>query len=269
MKKPIQKDMWTEWLYFRRNKSYGSFVERKRIPKREFLGLLISVITLILLYGSPLLIYKYRYSIDKDAIKVEQMTVVSYSQLMQPPPIEMIPQQQPILELPPEVSTVKFVKPEVKKDEEVKEESYIPTQEEFQKANPGTETSKSIDSVIIDQQKATPKVETDDNTVFTLVEVKPEFPGGRAALMKYLAENIRYPRLARELNIQGTVIIQFTVDRNGMIRDVAVARGIGGGCDEEAVRVVENMPPWTPGRQNDRPVNVRYSLPIRFELREY
>lgn len=269
MKSPEQKESWTEWLYYRRNKSYGSFVERTKIWKREWLGFLISATSVILLYYSPLLIFKYRYLKDRDAIKVEQITVVSYSQLLQPPPIEMIPQQQPILEQHIEVSTVKFVKPEVKKDEEVKEETYIPSQEEFQKANPGMETTKGIDSVIIDQQTTPSKADIDDNTIFTVVEIKPEFPGGRAALLKYLADNLRYPRLARELNIQGTVIIQFTVDRSGQIRDVTVARGIGGGCDEEAIRVVENMPAWTPGRQNNRPVNVRYSLPIRFELREY
>lgn len=267
MKEQHEIRQWDEWLYYRRNRLYGSFVERKKIIKRQWLGLAVSCIVIIAVYGSPLLVYLYKNAREKDAIKVEQMTVVSYSQLLQPPPIEMITQPQQTIEKKPEVATVKFIKPEIKRDEEVVEDTYIPTQEEFQAANPGTETTAGIDSIVIDQQHTRIK-EEEENTVFAIVEIKPEFPGGRAALMKYLSDNIRYPQIARELNIQGVVIVQFTVDRNGQIRDVEVARGIGGGCDEEAARVVEQMPAWTPGRQNNRPVNVRYTLPIRFALKD-
>ncbi|GCD78092.1 cell envelope biogenesis protein TonB [Thermaurantimonas aggregans] len=268
MKLPDELKQWEEWLYYRRNKLYGSFVERHKIWKREWIGLFVSGVLILAIYGSPLLVYKIKSAREKDAIKVEQLTVVSYSQLLQPPPIEMVNQPQQTIEKPAEVSTIKFVKPEIKKDEEVREETYVPTQEEFQKANPGTETVKGIDSVVIDQQNVKVKEDESENVLFAVVEIKPEFPGGREALMRYLAENIKYPQIARELNIQGVVIVQFTVDKSGQIRDVEIARGIGGGCDEEALRVVKNMPAWSPGRQNNRPVNVRYALPIRFALKD-
>ena len=102
--------------------------------------------------------------------------------------------------------------------------------------------------------------------VFTFVEQKPLFPGGEAALFKYLGENIKYPSLARESGTEGKVFIQFVVNKDGSISDAKVVRGIGGGCDEEALRVVREMPKWEPGRQNGQSVRVQYSLPVVFKL---
>ncbi len=102
--------------------------------------------------------------------------------------------------------------------------------------------------------------------IFIVVEQMPSFPGGQAALMKYLAEHIKYPELAKESGIQGRVFINFVVEPNGKIDHVKVLRGIGGGCDEEAVRVVKSMPKWIPGRQRGKPVRVSFNLPIKFTL---
>jgi len=105
-----------------------------------------------------------------------------------------------------------------------------------------------------------------ETEVFLVVEEAPEFPGGQEALMTYLANNIKYPQLARESNIQGTVYIDFIVEANGSVSNVKVKRGIGGGCDEEAMRVVQDMPVWKPGKQRSKPVRVQYNLPVRFIL---
>ncbi|HBG71911.1 MAG: hypothetical protein A2W93_05010 [Bacteroidetes bacterium GWF2_43_63] len=102
--------------------------------------------------------------------------------------------------------------------------------------------------------------------IFTIVEEQPGFPGGESSLMDYLRNNIKYPQLARESNIQGTVFVTFVVEPNGAISNVKILRGIGGGCDEEATRVVKNMPSWTPGKQRGKPVRVQFNLPIRFIL---
>jgi protein TonB len=102
--------------------------------------------------------------------------------------------------------------------------------------------------------------------IFMVVESMPEPPGGIAALYKYLGENIKYPQMAKESGIQGTVYVTFVVERDGSITDVRVLRGIGGGCDEEAIRVVKNMPKWTPGKQRGKPVRVQYNLPVKFIL---
>ncbi|HRY33983.1 MAG TPA: energy transducer TonB [Bacteroidales bacterium] len=108
---------------------------------------------------------------------------------------------------------------------------------------------------------------TDDApAVFYLVEEMPSFPGGQDSLQAYLNRHIQYPLQAREANISGTVQLSFVVDRKGRIRDITVLKGIGMGCDEEAVRVVKNMPRWHAGKQAGKTVDVRFTLPVRFEL---
>lgn len=102
--------------------------------------------------------------------------------------------------------------------------------------------------------------------IFTVVEDQPSFPGGDEARIRFLQENIRYPQMARESGIQGTVYVTFVVERNGSVTDVRVMRGIGGGCDEEAVRVIKAMPKWIPGKQRGKPVRVQFNMPIKFTL---
>ena len=99
-----------------------------------------------------------------------------------------------------------------------------------------------------------------------VVEEQPQFPGGEQARMQYLADNISYPQKAREEGIQGTVYVTFVVEKDGSIADVRILRGIGGGCDEEAMEVVENMPDWKPGKQDGEPVRTQFNMPIRFTL---
>ncbi len=114
-----------------------------------------------------------------------------------------------------------------------------------------------------------PVVEPDNqNGVFNLVEKMPEFPGGQEAMVNYLGKNIKYPEAAIEAGIQGAVYVSFTVDADGAIRDAEVMRGIGGGCDEEALRVVNSMPLWEPGMQRGEAVKVKYRMPIRFRPRD-
>jgi len=108
--------------------------------------------------------------------------------------------------------------------------------------------------------------EVEDDVIFTVVEDQPEFPGGEEARQRFLEDNLRYPTMAREAGIQGTVFVTFVVETDGSVTDVRVLRGIGGGCDEEAVRVVQMMPRWEPGRQRGQPVRVQFNMPIRFRL---
>jgi TonB family protein len=106
----------------------------------------------------------------------------------------------------------------------------------------------------------------DFNPAFTVVETMPSYPGGMGELMKFLANNIKYPLQAKSNGIQGRVFINFTVEADGSISNVRVLRGIGGGCDEEAVRVIKKMPKWDPGIQKGERVRVSYNLPVKFTL---
>lgn len=108
---------------------------------------------------------------------------------------------------------------------------------------------------------------TGEEEIFVVVEEMPQFPGGDDALLRYLYSQLRYPSLALDSKIQGIVVIQFIIDEQGRIINPIVVRELGGGCDEEALRVVRGMPNWQPGKQRGRPVKVRYNLPIRFQLR--
>lgn len=105
-----------------------------------------------------------------------------------------------------------------------------------------------------------------EQEIFIVVEDPPSFPGGDEARIRYLSENIRYPQMARESGIQGTVFVTFVVERDGSVTDVRILRGIGGGCDEEAIRVIKSMPKWNAGKQRGRPVRVQFNMPIRFTL---
>jgi len=105
-----------------------------------------------------------------------------------------------------------------------------------------------------------------DRSILMHTEQQPEFPGGMDAMMEFLNKNLRYPNQAKENNIQGKVICGFTITEQGKIEDVTVQRGIGGGCDEEAVRVIKMMPYWKPAKQNGKAVNVHYNIPIAFKL---
>ena len=99
-----------------------------------------------------------------------------------------------------------------------------------------------------------------------VVEEMPAFPGGEAKLMEYVAKNVKYPQIARETGVQGRVYVNFVVEPDGSVSNVSVLRGIGGGCDEEAIRVVKSMPKWKPGKQRGKAVRVSYMLPVNFKL---
>jgi periplasmic protein TonB len=102
--------------------------------------------------------------------------------------------------------------------------------------------------------------------IFTVVEEAPSYPGGDESRIRFLQENIKYPQMARESGIQGTVYVTFVVEKSGRVTDVKVLRGIGGGCDEEAIRVIQAMPPWNAGKQRGKPVRVQFNMPIKFTL---
>ena len=105
-----------------------------------------------------------------------------------------------------------------------------------------------------------------NDKVLEKAEVMPEFPGGEQAMMKFVSENVQYPEEAKEKEISGRVLVGFIVEKDGSVNEVKIVRGIGGGCDEEAVRVVKAMPKWKPGKEKGKPVRVSYMMPFTFKL---
>ena len=129
-----------------------------------------------------------------------------------------------------------------------------------------TEDDKDVEVVIAAPVEA-PVEEEEEEVVFVVVETMPEFPGGQQALFKYLSENVKYPVIAQENGIQGRVICQFVVNKDGSIVDVEVVRSGGdASLDKEAVRVIKSMPKWKPGKQRGKAVRVKYTVPVNFRL---
>ena len=108
--------------------------------------------------------------------------------------------------------------------------------------------------------------EPEEEEIFMVVEDQPEFPGGTAALLEYLRKNIKYPAICRENNIQGRVLIQFIVNRDGTVVDPEVVRSVDPNLDREALRVISTMPKWKPGLQRGKPVRVKFTVPVNFKL---
>mgnify|MGYP000874302889 FL=1 len=142
------------------------------------------------------------------------------------------------------------------------------TQEDLSLFNPEIDPSAPIDLPPPPPPKpAEPTEDIHEPEYYISAEVMPTFPGGEEALIRYLISSIKYPSQAREANIQGIVYVDFIVEKDGSISNVSIRRGIGGGCDEEAVRVVKNMPSWSPGYQRTQPVRVQFNVPIKFTLK--
>lgn len=166
--------------------------------------------------------------------------MVEITQHEKPPPPPKPPQQTTIIEIvEDDVEIEDEIEIDIEADQETEIEEYVPIEEDD---------------------------EEEEAQIFTVVESMPGFPGGEAARIKYLNENIKYPQMARESGIQGRVFVTFVVEKDGKVTDVRVLRGIGGGCDEEAVRVIKNMPKWNAGKQRGKPVRVQFNMPILFKL---
>ena len=175
------------------------------------------------------------------------------------------------------MNTIKVTELQIVEDNEVKDEDKIISQDDIQATSTAigqtnfdqgtddhnvTETMKK--NIVVEQPAEKPKDKPEE--IFISVEQMPQFPGGEAALMKYLASHINYPPMAAENNIQGRVVVQFVVDKTGRVGEVKLARSVDKDLDNEAIRVCKSLPKFTPGRQNGQPVSVWYTLPVTFKL---
>ena len=131
------------------------------------------------------------------------------------------------------------------------------------------EINAEVDQAEVIEEYVPVEVEEDEvveQEIFQIVEEMPAYPGGDQKLMEFIAKGIKYPQIARETGIQGRVFVGFVVEPDGSVSNVKVLRGIGGGCDEEAMRVVKSMPKWKPGKQRGKAVRVSYMRPVNFKL---
>ena len=266
---------WVDLVFEGRNKAYGAYRLRKSTTKRNILAMVAVVILLVVAF----IILTVKNFVDEQRAKVAMTQVAELTNYDQPKKKAEVKQKK--VEVEPErvvervKSSIKFTAPVIKKDEEVKPDEELKTQDELMstKTAIGTFDVKGNDDANGEILKAKeviaepePPKHEEENKVFDIVEQQPLFPGGPAALMKYLSENTKYPVVAQDNGVQGRVTVQFVVEKDGSISDVHVLRGVDPSLDKEAVRVVKSMPRWTPGKQNGITVRVNYRVPVLFRL---
>lgn len=266
---------WVDLVFEGRNQAYGAYKLRKGTTKRN----IIAIIAVIVLLVIGFVILTVKNIVDEQRAKVAITQVTELTALNQPKKKAEVKQKK--VEVIPEKvvervkSSIKFTAPVIKKDEEVKPEDEIKTQDQLNESKTaiGTFDVKGNDDANGEVLKAKeviaqpePPKHEEESKVFDIVEQMPSFPGGPAALMKFLHDNIKYPVVAQENGVQGRVVVAFVVERDGSITDVHIARGVDPSLDKEAVRVVKSMPKWTPGKQNGSAVRVKFNVPVAFRL---
>ena len=265
---------WTDLVFEGRNQAYGAYKLRKGTTKRNVWSIIIVALAAVLLFLGLQL-----QKMAQANKTVENTQAVELARL-QDKKKEVKVEKKEIVRTEPEKvveqvkSSVKFTAPIIKKDEEVKEEDEIKL-EEVEKSTKaiGTFNVEGNDEVGGAVLKAKEEIKApeppkhvEETKIFTVVEQMPLFPGGDAALMAYLRDNIHYPTVAAENGVQGRVVVGFVVERDGSITDVNVLRSVDPSLDREAMRVVKGMPRWTPGKQNGSAVRVKYQVPVTFRL---
>ncbi|MFM2049381.1 MAG: hypothetical protein RI955_1929 [Bacteroidota bacterium] len=247
-----------------RNKIYGAYFLRRVYDKHVARGFIISFITFALCLAGPVIWKK----IFKDApIEKQKVSLVDLANIKPPPPVDpKTPPPPPPPPPPPLKATIKFTPPVIKKDEEVHEDP--PKQEEIQKVVISDKTQEGNKDGV-DQLEVDPGIgkEVDAKpTIFTFVEQMPAYPGGEDAMQEFLGSNIKYPARARENQTEGKVVLTFVVNETGAIGDIRILRDIGDGCGQAAVDAVKKMKNWVPGKQNGKPVQVQFTLPVQMSL---
>lgn len=260
---------WCNLVFDNRLKDYGAYELRKESSGRHRTAIIITIVLFISVFMIPKLIKSIIPEKKEVNVEVTSLTKIDLEKNKTNEP-------QPIVEQapPPEKikSTIKFTPPVIKEDSEVHDEDIMKTQEEVNDSKLSVSVadvkgnSNDADAVDLADLDTKSQVVEEEEKPFTVVEQMPEYPGGDAARVKFLQSNLHFPEMARETGITGTVFITFVVGRDGRLSNFKVLRGIGGGCDEEAIRVLKLMPPWIPGKQGGKNVPVQFNLPIKFTL---
>ena len=248
-----------EIIFEKRNKTYGAYILRKMYNRQVNKALLLSIGILIAGLAYPIV---RSYTAKGVGIHVwnEPGVVVITND---PPPEDLPELPKPLRDNSEIQRQVRFVTPDVV-DGEVPDDGGIFNQEILNQSSTSEPVDLKVEKYV---EKQLPVIE-DPETAPPLINVEemPSYPGGDSERLKFLSVHIQYPKDATENGIQGTIYFQFVVDTKGNITDVKILRGIGGGCDEEALKVIKMMPAWHPGKQNGRAVRVLFTMPVSFKI---
>ena len=271
---------WCDIIFDQKNKDFGAYVLRQKSDGRHNRSMIVVVIFIIIVWVLSLVVSKIQQAIAeaRPEDKIEQIvTTVDTAEEEEEEEEENNERyEEPEPEALPEeiLNTVKVTELLIAQDEDVSKEDEIKSADELKETttafgqtnfDQGTDDRNVVrehkNEVIVEE-----KTEVEEEQVFTAVEQMPRFPGGDEALMKYLSSHINYPTMAMENNIQGRVVVQFVVQKDGKIGEVKVVRSVDRDLDKEAVRVCKSLPDFIPGKMNGQAVAVWYTLPVSFKL---
>lgn len=247
-----------EIIFENRNKMYGAYMLRKKYSKNLNKAILISVLIFLSVISIPLIAsyFNEEYDVNNGLVAPEYIIDNVTNKIIEKLPElpKKMPEKTPTYQPPVVTNNEEEVSGELSELAEGATNGEIPIENSDLVIKPEDDTKKTV------------IVEPDDNSAPVYVEEMPEFPGGDEARIKFFSKNMIYPVIAKQTGIQGNVYLTFIVEKDGSISNIKILRGIGGGCDDEAVRVVKEMPKWKPGRQNGENVRVRCNMPISFVL---
>lgn len=208
-------------------------------------------IGLFLSIGLVVIAFEWKTYDDGEMIELTSSSMADH-EIIDIPPTEQLPPPPPKTLQQPNLVEVT--------EEEIIEEIEVNFDVEMTEQTVITPTEFNVETEDIEEEIA--------DEVFTIVEDQPTPAGGMQSFMQYLYEHIKYPAMAKRLGVEGKVFVEFIVGKDGKLTDVKVIRGIGGGCDEEAVRVIASSPAWNPGKQRGMPVRVKMVMPVHFVLEQ-
>ncbi len=244
-------------VFANRNKEYGAYDLRRRYSRTMTISMIIGLVIVLLAVIIPYIKAKNIAQIkarDANEIIAQMANDINQEEAAPPPP----PPPPPPTE---QQTVVKYVAPVIVDSVKPEDKSQLMTADDVSE----TVTDQQVVEVV-EQVKEEVEYEAPAE-VFVVVEEMPSFPGGDTELFKFIYDNIKYPELAKENNVQGKVILRFCVTYKGTVDQVSVVRSVDPSLDEEAVRVIKLLPLWKPGKQGGKPVNVWYSVPISFQLK--
>ena len=270
---------WCDLVFEGKNKDFGAYVIRTESTKRHNKAVLWTLIGTIIFGLVTFGFVKANQYLEEKRLaeQGEQKVVfIDMTNEADEPKQEIIEQKKPEVLQEEVLKTYTATELQIVEDKNVREEDEIVSQDERMQTDAfaGSVTNsegttnlnnfkEQINEVVIEEKEP---VADKPAEVFISVEQMPQFPGGDAALLKYLSSHINYPPMAAENNVQGRVVVQFVVDKTGKVGEVTVIRSVDKELDREAVRVCKSLPKFVPGRQNGQPVSVWYTLPVTFKL---
>lgn len=268
----LYKSEWLDLVFKNRNKTYGAYSLRSESSSITLRAFFIAAPIFILLFAGPMLYQRLHPEVLPQETTMTTVDLLPPAEL--PEPVkkkEEPPAPEPVVE---KVKTVKMVA-NIKVVERPVVEETMPDLKDLQNAVVGqtTQEGTATNAVVtpaVTSGNGTGTEPVVDNTIHDAsgIEKYPEFEGGMAAWSKFIQRNLRYPYTASEQGISGKVFVSFVIELDGSISAVKIIKGIGGGCDEEAMRVIKKSPRWKPGQQNNQNVRVRYTMPLSFVLGE-